>query len=205
MHLPTLQVDPAGQFWSVVHSGLGTHLLAWQTNPALQFVSLAHSWHCPATQTSLCDLHCSSESHLGYVGGHPVRSATPRTAQRQRGNTTGHAKSSTDDRRVKRSVPWLPLYRHDVMTVKTKLAERVYRATSLRLPGHPTGVRVMSYSVLLVDDEKNILLTLSQALQLAGYHTELAGDRAGSALEVALATPGGRGADGRADCPTWTA
>ena len=33
----------------------------------------------------------------------------------------------------------------------------------------------MSYSVLLVDDEKNILLTLSQALQLAGYHTELAG------------------------------
>jgi DNA-binding NtrC family response regulator len=33
----------------------------------------------------------------------------------------------------------------------------------------------MAHSVLLVDDEKNILLTLSQALQLAGYHTELAG------------------------------
>ena len=33
----------------------------------------------------------------------------------------------------------------------------------------------MAQSVLLVDDEKNILLTLSQALQLAGYHTELAG------------------------------
>ncbi|MGZ6162763.1 MAG: sigma-54-dependent transcriptional regulator [Myxococcaceae bacterium] len=46
----------------------------------------------------------------------------------------------------------------------------------------------MAQSVLLVDDEKNILLTLSQALQLAGYHTELAGTgRLG--LEVALARP----------------
>jgi DNA-binding NtrC family response regulator len=46
----------------------------------------------------------------------------------------------------------------------------------------------MPHSVLLVDDEKNILLTLSQALQLAGYHTELAGTgRLG--LEVALARP----------------
>src|SRR5690242_11880833 len=32
----------------------------------------------------------------------------------------------------------------------------------------------MAASVLIVDDEKNILLTLSQALQLAGYRTELA-------------------------------
>src|SRR5271165_770589 len=32
----------------------------------------------------------------------------------------------------------------------------------------------MASSVLIVDDEKNILLTLSQSLQLAGYHTELA-------------------------------
>ncbi len=28
VHFPEAQVDPAGQFWSVVHSGLGTHLLA---------------------------------------------------------------------------------------------------------------------------------------------------------------------------------
>ena len=33
----------------------------------------------------------------------------------------------------------------------------------------------MPHTVLIVDDEKNILLTLSQALQLAGYRTELAG------------------------------
>ncbi|HEY1418807.1 MAG TPA: response regulator, partial [Myxococcaceae bacterium] len=46
----------------------------------------------------------------------------------------------------------------------------------------------MPHSVLLVDDEKNILLTLSQALQLAGYHTELAGTGR-LALEVALARP----------------
>ena len=46
----------------------------------------------------------------------------------------------------------------------------------------------MPHSILLVDDEKNILLTLSQALQLAGYHTELAGTGR-LALEVALARP----------------
>jgi len=46
----------------------------------------------------------------------------------------------------------------------------------------------MPHSVLLVDDEKNILLTLSQALQLAGYHTELAGTGK-LGLEVALARP----------------
>jgi DNA-binding NtrC family response regulator len=46
----------------------------------------------------------------------------------------------------------------------------------------------MPHSVLLVDDEKNILLTLSQALQLAGYQTELAGTGK-LGLEVALARP----------------
>jgi DNA-binding NtrC family response regulator len=46
----------------------------------------------------------------------------------------------------------------------------------------------MSSCVLVVDDEKNILLTLSQALQLAGYRTELAGTGQ-LALEVALARP----------------
>jgi DNA-binding NtrC family response regulator len=46
----------------------------------------------------------------------------------------------------------------------------------------------MPHSVLLVDDEKNILLTLSQALQLAGYRTELAGTGK-LGLEVALARP----------------
>ena len=46
----------------------------------------------------------------------------------------------------------------------------------------------MPHSVLLVDDEKNILLTLSQALQLAGYHTELAGTGK-LGLDVALARP----------------
>ncbi len=46
----------------------------------------------------------------------------------------------------------------------------------------------MARSVLIVDDEKNILLTLSQSLQLAGYHTELA--QSGQlALEVASARP----------------
>jgi hypothetical protein len=53
VHLPLAQLEPAGQFWSVVHSGLGVHLLPWHTNPALQFASVAHSWHCPLTQTSL--------------------------------------------------------------------------------------------------------------------------------------------------------
>ncbi len=32
----------------------------------------------------------------------------------------------------------------------------------------------MAATILIVDDEKNILLTLNQALQLAGYRTELA-------------------------------
>ncbi len=46
----------------------------------------------------------------------------------------------------------------------------------------------MARSVLIVDDEKNILLTLSQSLQLAGYHTELA--QSGQlALDVASARP----------------
>jgi two-component system nitrogen regulation response regulator NtrX len=46
----------------------------------------------------------------------------------------------------------------------------------------------MAATVLIVDDEKNILLTLSQSLQLAGYHTELA--QSGQlALEVAAARP----------------
>ena len=46
----------------------------------------------------------------------------------------------------------------------------------------------MASTVLIVDDEKNILLTLSQALQLAGYKTELAGSGQ-VALEVAAAKP----------------
>ncbi len=46
----------------------------------------------------------------------------------------------------------------------------------------------MARSVLIVDDEKNILLTLSQSLQLAGYHTELA-QTGQLALEVAAARP----------------
>ena len=46
----------------------------------------------------------------------------------------------------------------------------------------------MSSSVLIVDDEKNILLTLSQSLQLAGYRTELA-QTGKAALEVALTRP----------------
>src|SRR5262249_7481171 len=55
-------------------------------------------------------------------------------------------------------------------------------------PGAATRSAVMAHSVLLVDDEKNILLTLSQALQLAGDRTGLPGTgRLG--LEVALARP----------------
>jgi two-component system, NtrC family, nitrogen regulation response regulator NtrX len=46
----------------------------------------------------------------------------------------------------------------------------------------------MASTVLIVDDEKNILLTLSQSLQLAGYHTELA-QTGQLALEVAAARP----------------
>jgi len=46
----------------------------------------------------------------------------------------------------------------------------------------------MASTVLIVDDEKNILLTLSQALQLAGYHTELA-QTGQLALDVAGARP----------------
>jgi two-component system nitrogen regulation response regulator NtrX len=46
----------------------------------------------------------------------------------------------------------------------------------------------MALTVLLVDDEKNILLTLSQSLELAGYRTELA--QSGQlALDVAAVRP----------------
>jgi two-component system, NtrC family, nitrogen regulation response regulator NtrX len=46
----------------------------------------------------------------------------------------------------------------------------------------------MASTVLIVDDEKNILLTLSQSLELAGYRTELA--QSGQlALDVAAARP----------------
>ena len=46
----------------------------------------------------------------------------------------------------------------------------------------------MASTVLIVDDEKNILLTLSQSLELAGYRTELA--QSGQlALDVASARP----------------
>ncbi len=46
----------------------------------------------------------------------------------------------------------------------------------------------MPASILVVDDERNILLTLSQALQLEGYHVELASD-AKVALDVLAARP----------------
>jgi two-component system nitrogen regulation response regulator NtrX len=46
----------------------------------------------------------------------------------------------------------------------------------------------MPATVLIVDDEKNILLTLSQSLQLAGYRTELAGSGQ-VALDVISARP----------------
>ena len=46
----------------------------------------------------------------------------------------------------------------------------------------------MAATVLNVDDEKNILLTLSQALQLAGYRTELAGSGQ-AALDLISAKP----------------
>ncbi len=46
----------------------------------------------------------------------------------------------------------------------------------------------MPATVLIVDDEKNILLTLSQSLQLAGYHTELASSGQ-VALDVVSARP----------------
>jgi two-component system, NtrC family, nitrogen regulation response regulator NtrX len=46
----------------------------------------------------------------------------------------------------------------------------------------------MAATVLVVDDERNILLTLSQALQLEGYHVELASD-AKVALDVLAARP----------------
>ncbi len=46
----------------------------------------------------------------------------------------------------------------------------------------------MASTVLIVDDEKNILLTLNQSLQLAGYKTELAGSGQ-LALELCSARP----------------
>src|SRR4051812_46219204 len=46
----------------------------------------------------------------------------------------------------------------------------------------------MPASVLIVDDEKNILLTLSQSLQLAGYRTEQASSGQ-VALDVVSARP----------------
>src|SRR6202158_3874892 len=46
----------------------------------------------------------------------------------------------------------------------------------------------MSATVLIVDDERNILLTLNQALQLAGFKTELAAS-ARVALEILASKP----------------
>ncbi|HME90140.1 MAG TPA: response regulator, partial [Myxococcaceae bacterium] len=46
----------------------------------------------------------------------------------------------------------------------------------------------MAATVLIVDDEKNILLTLSQALQVAGYRTELASSGQ-TALDLVSAKP----------------
>ena len=46
----------------------------------------------------------------------------------------------------------------------------------------------MASTILIVDDEKNILLSLSQSLQLAGYHTELA-QTGQLALDVISARP----------------
>ena len=49
----------------------------------------------------------------------------------------------------------------------------------------------MTATILIVDDERNILLTLNQALQLEGYKTELA-----SSAEVALQAVQGKAVDG---------
>ena len=46
----------------------------------------------------------------------------------------------------------------------------------------------MPATILVVDDERNILLTLSQALQLEGYKVELASD-AQVALDIVAARP----------------
>ena len=48
----------------------------------------------------------------------------------------------------------------------------------------------MPATALIVDDEKNILLTLNQALQLEGYKTELASGGQGSQRDVELAARG---------------
>src|SRR4051812_24869956 len=62
---------------------------------------------------------------------------------------------------------------------------------SVRPSGHtpprPSEV-AMCPTVLVVDDEKNILLTLSQSLQLAGYRTEPASSGQ-VALDVVAAKP----------------
>ena len=49
----------------------------------------------------------------------------------------------------------------------------------------------MTATILIVDDERNILLTLNQALQLEGYKTELA-----SNAEVAMQALQGKPVDG---------
>src|SRR5438270_833331 len=61
--------------------------------------------------------------------------------------------------------------------------------TASNLP-HPVrqAVQAMNATILVVDDEKNILLTLSQALQLAGYKIELAASGQ-VALDVIQAKP----------------
>jgi two-component system nitrogen regulation response regulator NtrX len=60
-------------------------------------------------------------------------------------------------------------------------------AAGLPHPVRQAGV-AMNQTVLVVDDEKNILLTLSQALQVAGYKTELAASGQ-VALDVLAAKP----------------
>src|SRR5688572_23555398 len=66
----------------------------------------------------------------------------------------------------------------------------MYFNDSVAIQPHPWGHgdAQMPATVLIVDDEKNILLTLSQALQLQGYRTELAASGQ-LALDVLSARP----------------
>jgi two-component system, NtrC family, nitrogen regulation response regulator NtrX len=56
------------------------------------------------------------------------------------------------------------------LLLQDKARHNGHTASSVRL----RGLQMPNATVLIVDDEKNILLTLNQALQLEGYKTELA-------------------------------
>ena len=174
--------------------GLGVHLfaLAARTLPCS-----SRRWRTPGIGPGRRP-RCASLALLVAValrirGGHPVRTATPRTPR-----------ASTPKRRDMRTPPrgatgggqldpCRPLYRHAVMAVKRN-SIRIARPVWRRRPStaHPAATRSVVHAPAASSSSttrRTSSSRSSQALQLAGYHTELAGTRAGRRWRWSRARP----------------